>query len=193
MRGLGRLPVVILLIAAMSPDGLYCQSNRTQAGEIGVYTGTSFGGLGGHPAVGGYFGGAFSRYAIALIDACYLPIGNRTMERVTPGTLTSGSGLYDFNFTVHVRVPFDRKWAPYGIAGTALLYNRYIAESVSPDGSVNQSTHTNTKFGFETGAGVRYYLTNNVGIRGEFRQTVSTHNFSRLLVGVLYQFDEGTF
>ena len=50
---------------------LHAQSDETGVGEVGVYAGTMVGPLGGHATVGGHFGGAFSRYAIGMIDTAY--------------------------------------------------------------------------------------------------------------------------
>src|SRR5262245_61859656 len=64
-----------------SSANLYAQAGESPVAEIGVYGGTLTGPLGGHPAIGAYFGGAFSRHAVALIDVGYMPLGTRQLVR----------------------------------------------------------------------------------------------------------------
>jgi hypothetical protein len=49
-----------LLAIAMAPSALEAQSNKTGEGELSAYAGAVFG-MGGHPAVGGSTGTAFSK------------------------------------------------------------------------------------------------------------------------------------
>jgi outer membrane protein with beta-barrel domain len=142
--------------------------------------------------VGSDFGRAFSRYTIALIDLSFAPIGSRTLLTY-PGVVTTHSRLYDFNFSVHIRVPVQPRWAPYGILGGGLLFNTYEKQILEPSGFAHFDGKSYAAFGFQTGAGVRYYAAENWGIRGEYRYTVSTHNFSRVLAGVFYQFEGDDF
>jgi hypothetical protein len=86
-------------------------------------------------------------------------------------------------------VPLKHKWAPYGILAPALLYNTYQVQLIPPGGVAYFSSHSATKFAFETGGGVRYYVEENWGVRGEYRYTISNLNFSSLLGGVFYQFN----
>lgn len=98
------------------------------------------------------------------------------------------SGLYDFALCVNVQIPVGRRWAPYGILGTGLLYNVYQAAVLTPAGAgfVDRSK---TNFEFSTGGGVRYYVADNWGIRPEVRVFISGRNFARISVGVFYDID----
>jgi opacity protein-like surface antigen len=195
---------IAILVMAVGSANAYAQADRSGAGEVGAYGGALFGPLGGHPAVGGHFGGAFSRYAIALIDVGYMPLGSRTLDK-SPVSLPDSndssvvgahrqqSHLWDFNFSLHFRVPVGKKWGPYGIAGAGLLYNRYQLETLLADQTTLHSTFDLFRFGFETGGGVRYYFTDNVGIRTEIRETIGSTSFTRALVGVFYQFGDRAF
>ncbi len=168
---------------------LWAQWGATDAGEVSAYTGIAFGATGARPTVGGSSGISASRYAIALIETSYIPLDNRTLA-YHPGVFASSSGLFDFSFAVNVRVPVKERWEPYGILAPALLYNLYRAQVVQPNGTVvSRSGLSDWKFGFETGGGLRYYVREMWGIRGEYRYTISTRNFSRLQVGVFYQFE----
>ena len=160
-----------------------------ETGEVSAYTGVGFGTLGTHPWVGGSTGISPSKYAVALIDASFMPLNTATLRGNLPRTTTSR--LYDFNFTVHVQIPTHHRVTPYGLAGAALLYNTYLIPAIRPNGVAYIAGRSDVKFGFETGGGARYFVGKDWGLRGEYRYTVSTHNFSRILGGVFYQF-EGT-
>ena len=177
------LGLVICSGAAMAQPGAF------DAGEISVYGGV-LGGLGAHPVVGGSLGTAFSRYSMFLIDTSYAPLGVYTL-RYHPGILTAHSGLYDFNLSLHLRLPVKERWAPYAILGAALLFNTYRQQVVPASGTASFSGTSYPAFGFETGAGVRYYVSPTWGIRGEYRYTSSSENFGRVVTGVFYQFEEG--
>lgn len=155
-------------------------------GEVSGYGGVGFGPLGTHGWVGATSGVGFSKYAIGLIDSSFLPLGSSALVNRPP---VRNSRLYDFNFTVQVQVPIKHRWAPYGLAGAALLFNTYRVTYFAPDGIVYYHGHDDAKFGFETGGGVRYFIGRNWGVKGEDRYTISTRNFNRILGGVFYQFE----
>jgi opacity protein-like surface antigen len=180
-----RAGVAGLVIGSAS---LFAQSGEKYAdiGEVSAYTGVAFGGTGTHPAVGGTTGVTLNKYAVALVDVSFLPIGSDTL--LPYSRITATSRLYDFNFTVHIQIPANHRWAPYALLGPAVLYNTYQVQSIRPLGVVYFAGYSDVKFGFETGGGARYYVNEDWGVRGEYRYTVSTQNFSRILGGVFYRF-----
>jgi opacity protein-like surface antigen len=182
-------PVLRLILVGLviSWPGAYAQPGEPGQGEFAIYTGLATGGIGTHPAVGASTGISLSRYVVGLFDASYSPLGSDNLRHYA-GLVTTDSNLYDINLSVQVRVPVRERWEPYGILGTALLYNTYQARAVQPRGAESVSGHDGS-FGFETGGGVRYYFSDTWGVRGEYRYTFSTRNFSRLLGGVFYQFE----
>jgi len=137
--------------------------------------------------VGASTGVTLSRYVVGLFDASYFPLGSDNLRHYS-GFVTTDSRLYDINFSVQVRVPVMERWEPYTTLGAALLYNTYQAQAIQPEGAKAVSKHDG-RFGFEMGGGVRYYVSETWGVRGEYRYTFSTQNFSRILGGVFYQFD----
>jgi opacity protein-like surface antigen len=178
--GLGILGLVVNSAALAQPGA-------PEEGEISAYGGIAAGSLGTHAAMGGNFGRAFSRYCIALIDTSYTPLGGRTLLTY-PGVVTARSRLYDFNFSMHIRVPVQEKWAPYAIAGGGFLFNTYEKLVTHASGATAFEGKSHGAFGFETGVGARYYITEEWGVRSEARYTISNHNFVRVLGGVFYQF-----
>lgn len=164
------------------------QPGATEDGEISAYGGMAAGSLGNQPTFGGNFGRAFSRYCIAQIDSSYTPLGARTLLSY-PGVVTARSRLYDFNFSMHIRVPVGERWAPYAIVGGGFLFNTYEKQVIHANGAAVFEGKSHGTFGFETGGGARYYVSEDWGVRGEFRYTISNHNFARVLGGVFYQFN----
>jgi hypothetical protein len=179
---------VIIGFLALLPV-LHAQNTEPlgETGEFSAYTGVGWGGLGRHPWVGGSTGISPTKYAVALIDVSFMPLNQETLVHNLVGTTTSR--LYDFNFTVHVQIPTRHRVTPYGLAGPGVLYNTYLIPAVRPDGVAYIAGRYDVKFAFQTGGGIKYFVSNNWGFRGEYRYTISTHNFSRMLGGVFYQFD----
>jgi opacity protein-like surface antigen len=170
------------------PAGLFAQAGAPpdDTGELSVYTGAVFGSPGGHSVAGAATGLYMSKYVVALIDASFTPLGDNILRHHPE--VAADSRLYDINFAVHIRVPAGRRLAPYGLAGAALLYNTYQIRSMQPESDASLSGQNYVRFGFETGGGARYYIGDSWGVRGEYRYTLSTHNFSGISVGVFYQF-----
>ncbi len=188
MRCASRSTVISLIVSTVS---VLAQTGDPTAGEMSVYGGVNTGSLGTHPTVGGSVGRAFSPYCIALIDTSYLPLSSYTLQSYH-GIVVSESRLYDFNFTMHVRVPLRQRWSPYAIVGAAFLFNTYDKHVIESGTAVFLGGKSHAAFGFETGAGARYYLNENWGVRSEYRFTASGHSFSRVLAGFFYEF-EGDF
>jgi opacity protein-like surface antigen len=178
---------IALAGAVAGPARLPAQWAAKDAGEVSVFTGGAFGAAGTRPTVGGSTGVSASRYAIALVETSYIPLGGDLLAHHPAGPV-SGSKLFDFNFAVHVRVPVKRRWEPYGLLGPALLFNPFRVQVILIDGTVAHRGFSDSKFGFEVGGGVRYYVHETWGIRAEHRSTISTRNFSRIQAGIFYQF-----
>ena len=171
-----------------SSSGLLAQPGAIDAGEFSASTGVAFGQIATHATVTGSSGISFSRFGSVLVETSYVPLGNGTL-RIYPETTTARSALYDFDFAVHIRIPVKERWAPYAILATALLYNTYSIVTVPSNPRVYLSGQSDTKFGFETGGGLRYYVRRDWGVQGEYRYIISSQNFSRIVGGVFYQFD----
>ena len=186
-RKTGALAALALVLVFSSSHALAQMGEpKPELGEVSFYTGAAFGGLGGHGTVGAASGIAMSKYAFGLIDSSFIPLGSRTLIRSPLDTRRSQ--LWDFNFAIQIQAPLWRTWSPYLLLGSAFLYNTYQIVTTAPGGVIVRAGASDPKFGFETGAGVRYYVNEDWGIRAEYRYTISTNNFSRILGGVFYQF-----
>jgi hypothetical protein len=184
--------VIAIAVAGLNigPAILLAQSGETDVGEISGYTGATFGGTGTHATVGASSGLSLSRYCIGLVDVSYMPLGSDILPRYQDKANIRYSRLYDFNFSGHIRVPLRERWEPYGIVGTGGLYSTFQLGSISgPGAAVIYKSRSTGSFAFETGAGTRYYVAHTWGVRAEWRCTISTRTFNRLVFGMFYQFD----
>src|SRR5215471_884579 len=170
---------------ALVPAALLAQSIDTS--ELSTYGGVSAGADAAHAWVGGSAGVSPSKYFMAVVDTSFAPLGSNVLR--TGLLRTTTSRLYDFNFTGQVLIPVHYRIKPYGLLGAGVLYNTYLIGAVRPNGVAYFAGRSDCKFGFETGGGIRYFVSEGFGIRAEYRFTASTRNFNRALVGVFYQFE----
>jgi Outer membrane protein beta-barrel domain len=178
---------ITMMALAVATCLLHAQERGEGGGEFSALGGVSAGGFGTRPVVAGSAGLGFSRYLMGLLETSVIPLNNRTLIP-TGAVQVKGSDLFDFNFALHVRIPIQ-KWEPYALFGTAVLMNPYTAGIQSPSGTVAYVGERHSKFGLEIGAGCRYYVKDNWGIRTEYRYTSSTRDFNRVLGGVFYQLE----
>jgi hypothetical protein len=164
---------------------LLAQSGDADVGEVAAFASGAFG-IGSHPAVGGSTGTAFSRYAMALIETSFVPLGSRTVRVLPAGSVAQGSHLYDFNLSMHIRVPVRDRWAPYAILGVGALWNPYTRSTIGPQGIAVVSHNADVDFAFHTGAGLRYYIGESWGIRPEAKVVVSRQTYTQLSVGFFF-------
>ena len=127
-------PILAVLTCLFVPATLLGQSGEADVGEASISGGGSFG-AGSHPFVSGSSGIAFSRNAIALLEASYMPMGKEILWRRPDINSPQNSYLLDFGFDIHVRIPVRDRWAPYGILGAGLLFNSFRSV-VGPEGSL---------------------------------------------------------
>jgi opacity protein-like surface antigen len=186
LPALVRITVIAMAVATHPLHG-QPQDDGRGGGEVFALSGVAAGGLGTRAVLGGGAGTNISRYIMALAEASVIPLNNQTL---LPNGAVSvrGSDLFDFNVALQVQVPIKR-WAPYGMIGTAVLMNPYTAGIPGPAGTIAYVGERHSKFGLEYGLGCRYYVRDNWGVRAEYRYTSSTRNFNRVLGGVFYRFE----
>jgi len=175
---------VCLAVAALSASLAYSQES-SDAGEFSALAGAAFGGIGGHASVEGTAGVPLSRFAMVLVDGGIIPLGGITLLP-TGAPKISGSDLFTFGIAVQVRIPVKRRWEPYALLEPALLINSYRATQLSESG-ITFRGNRHSKFGLESGAGLRYYVRPTWGVRAEYKYTSSSINFNQIQVGVFYQ------
>jgi opacity protein-like surface antigen len=161
------------------------QTGETDIGEVAAYAGGVFG-IGSHPAGGVTFTTALSRYTMFGAELGFASLGDEGF-RTPSGSQVSRSRLFDFNGHVHVRIPVRRYWEPYIAIGAGLLHSTSERIVTTPSGNVIEDSSDND-FAFQIGGGLRYFIGEKWGVRPEWKFYASDRNFSKLSVGVFYQF-----
>ena len=161
------------------------QSGETDAGEVAALGGIAFE-TGTKPALTGSTGISISRYAMAVFDTSFLPLGQHTIQSWPDRSTVDKSYLFDFGLDFHIRIPVKARWAPYGIAGAGLLWNRVRQNAVGPNGVAVVNHYEQFNGALHTGAGLRYYVGQNWGIRPEVKVIVSKHTYTQVLMGIFY-------
>ena len=174
-------------MAILLAAGLWAQEGEEDVGEVNFSCGLAFGGTGTNAMVGGAIGISIDRYLVLMVEGRYIPMGNGTLVPY-PGLLVHSSGVYDFSIPLEIRVPLRHHWEPYGILAPVLIYNHYRRQGFYSDGTPYYFGGSDVRGGAETGGGVRYYLHKEWGLKGEFRYTITSRNFSTLSIGVFRQF-----
>ncbi len=180
------LRALLMAICAYSPISVAAQPSETEGGEVSAFAGGIFG-LGSHPTFGGSAGGVISKYALALFEGSYTPLGQYTIQPWPARSTVARSHLTDFNVSLHIRVPIKgSRWSPYGIAGVGLLWDGLRQETIDPHGVAVSYAWNQFNAGFHTGGGVRYYIGENWGIRPEFKVIVSKQTYTRASIGIFW-------
>lgn len=161
------------------------QSGDRETGEVAAYGSVGFG-AGTQPAVGGSAGVAFSRYGMVLIDASFMPLGKYTIQPWPARSTVQRSFLYDFAMDFHIRIPVKDRWEPYAIAGAGVLWNPLKQNSVDSSGVAVINSYSQCNGAFHTGAGLRYFIGKNWGIRPEVKVIVSKATYTRISMGFFY-------
>jgi opacity protein-like surface antigen len=176
----------IIVLLALAPTILaFGQTGETDIGEIAAYAGGVFG-IGSHPAGGVTFMTALSRYTMFGAELGFASLGSDGFR--TPATSqVSSARLFDFNGHVHVRIPVRRYWEPYITIGAGLLHSTAERVITSPMGNTVEDSSDND-FAFHIGGGLRYFVRDKWGLRPEWKYYASDRNFSKLSIGVFYQF-----
>jgi hypothetical protein len=178
------LASIMLVLGLMTISSAQAQSDSSGIGELSVFGGSAFGG-GTHAFVGGAAGEAFSRYSVGLLSVSLTRLGNDTLRHVH-ALDSKESNLYDFNYSIHIRYPISPKWAPYGIVGPSVLWNSYASGTLGANGAKIYVHRNDVNFAFHTGAGVRYHVNDNWGIRPEVQVVTSTRTYLVFSVGVFF-------
>src|SRR5258708_6430959 len=145
------LPVFLILLSVSArSDG-----ENDASGEVSTYTGLLMG-LGTRATVGATTGLIYSPYVITLVDFAYSPVGSETIRPTAPPGV-KGSRLYDFSAGAHIQIPLHRRWTPYGILAASVVCTTYESVATGKGGQ-------NAYFGFQTGGGVRYFISDNWGV-----------------------------
>ena len=185
-RSLASRAVGIAIAAGMGCfPAARAQSGETDAGEVAVLGGTMLA-SGAKPALTGSTGLAVSRYALALFETSFVPMHKQTIQPWPDRSTIEYSYLLDFGADFHIRVPVKPHWAPYGIIGGGVLWNFLRQQTTDSAGLHHTISYNQFNAVLHTGGGVRYYLTENWGIRSEVKVMAGKQVFTQILMGVFF-------
>jgi hypothetical protein len=174
-----------MAVLVFRPAGAFAQAGETDIGEVSAFVGGSFG-AGAHGVVGGGAGTAFSKHGMLLFETSFMPLGNNTIQDWPARSSVLRSRLWDFAIDSNIRIPIRERWAPYAIVGTGLLWDLVRQQALTAQGSPVIYNFNQFNGVFHTGAGVRYYVGKNWGIRPEVKVIVTRQTYTRLSIGIFY-------
>jgi hypothetical protein len=171
--------------------------------EVGGFVGASYGIDQTRVMGGGNVVYSLTKALMPFGEFSYFPgIGRkRTAQGLANTTESFSIPIDDFNFGFHLRVPIPRsRIIPYGVISIGGIHSpSRTVDAVGPDPFNPGRTVTDrisvgasTDFAFSGGAGLRYYATERMGFRAEFKAYKPSGTFSdpfyRVTGGFFFQF-----
>jgi len=140
----------------------------------GTYGGTGLGSQGETRVMGGAnISYAVTKYILPYFEYSYFPgiPQSRPGTGSIPFTETYSIALQDFHGGVHIRLPIFREkpFVPYGVIGFGTIHSNQTMVTVNtPDfGPQSLTLPSTNNFTVNGGGGIRVYLSQRFGIRGE--------------------------
>jgi hypothetical protein len=170
--------------------------------ELGLFAGESYGLDRFRPMFGGNVAYGASRLLYPFVEGSYLPGLNRVFQSSNGSTSNYSINLTDFHGGVHFRiVKGNSRIVPYLVAGLGLVHSAGSQAELfrpGPNGPIDVGSSpipSNTSFALNAGAGMRFFLTERIGIRLEFKAFVPTSAptgvsndaFYRFAIGPVFQ------
>lgn len=173
--------------------------------EVGGFVGASFGIDQTRVMGGGNVVYSLTREFMPFGEVSYFPgIGHQAnVVGIQGGILTYSVPLTDFNAGFHFRIPIPRsRIIPYGVFSVGGIHtpSRTVTANLPVPGTTTGQTiqeqfteSSATEFAVSGGAGIRYYTTERLGFRAEFKAYKPTSGeysnpFYRVAFGFFYQF-----
>jgi hypothetical protein len=173
-----------LLILFAAPCFLAAQSSSYgwfgAPGEVYGYGGVRD----NHGTVGAGAGLLIAKYGGYFLDAGYSSLGTGSVRRL--GEPVTQSRLYDLALLGHIRFPVKTKFEPYAIVGGGAFYNTFQIQAPAPAPFGTFVSKSTTNFAFHTGAGLRYFVHPDWGIRPELKISISGQTYVGFSVGFFY-------
>jgi hypothetical protein len=166
--------------------------------ELGLFSGAVIPPGGGGAKLGGgaNYAWAINKYFYPYGEFSYLP--GALNQSVSAGTeqFNSSGDLADFHGGLHVRKPITTCFVPYGVVavGAFRQFSGTLDEVNLQTGRIinSSSLPSTTEFAFNYGGGVRYYITEKIGVRFEVKAYGPTSHFGgtpvRVMAGIFFQF-----
>jgi Outer membrane protein beta-barrel domain len=159
------------------------QGQIEATGQLGFVSG-----IGTHVAVGGSVAGALNERVLVLGEFLYIPLGSSTVNVLGVNRDVSARA---FNLDGGLQYQFRKygSMVPYAGVGLGLLHSSAsIPNNFSFQGLNFSTGGSSNDFYVNLGGGVRYYVTEQWGVRPEFTIFAGPNTFVRIGAGVFYQF-----
>jgi opacity protein-like surface antigen len=159
------------------------QGQIEATGQLGFVSG-----IGTHVAVGGSVAGALNERVLVHGEFLYIPLGSSTVNVLGVNRDVSARA---FNLDGGLQYQFRKygSMVPYAGVGLGLLHSSAsIPNNFSFQGLNFSTGGSSNDFYVNLGGGVRYYVTEQWGVRPEFTIFAGPNTFVRIGAGVFYQF-----
>jgi opacity protein-like surface antigen len=190
MKNIARIKTEFLIatIGLFLMTGVCYGQDMTQGqieatGQIGFVSG-----IGTHAAVGGSVGAALNERVVVFGEFLYIPLGS---SNVTVLGVNRNVSARAFNLDFGLQYQFRKygSMVPYAGVGLGLLHSSAsISNSFSFQGLNFSTGGSSNDFYANLGGGVRYYVTEQWGVRPEFTIFAGPNTFVRIGAGVFYEF-----
>ena len=158
------------------------QTPEPGAVEVSATAASIFNG-GIHPAVGAGVGIATTRHVMGVAEFTYIPLGGGVLKpgdfdllRLTPRT---GGKAVDFHGGLHIAVPTGSDRAlPYLAVGVGLVRQSFTALGLG---------HTTTGVAGSFGVGLKWLISERIGVRLELKVYTPNRTFVRVGVSLFYR------
>jgi hypothetical protein len=201
----------IMTVSAFAQGAIIRQGVTEVGGFVGISfsNGGSFGTQGSGTNQTNVMGGgnvvySLTRTFMPFVEASYFPAIVHSFSSCcinnAPVTYSSGVSLTDFNGGFHLRVPIPRSHIiPYGVISVGAIHTPGFSE-LPPSPFPSQSYSGGNQFAVSGGGGIRYYTTERLGFRAEFKAYkptgggdialtgLNTRVFYRVAFGFFFQF-----
>jgi hypothetical protein len=194
------------VIGLCASGALYAQSApilRVHTTEVGGFVGASYGIDKARVMGGGNVVYSLTRELMVYGEGSYFPGIGRTanISGISGAKSTFSIPISDVNFGVHLRIPIPKsRIIPYGVLGVGVIHSPSRTENFTTPDPFNPG-HTvqtpfpvssSTDFAANFGGGLRYYTTERLGFRAEFKAYKPTGTYTdmfyRVAGGVFFQF-----
>ena len=193
----------LLVVASNSGFAQSAPILRVHTTEVGGFVGASYGIDKARVMGGGNVVYSLTRELMVYGEGSYFPgIGRTaTVSGLSNAKATFTIPITDLNFGVHLRVPIPKsRVIPYGVLGFGMIHSPSRTENFktpdpfNPNATISTPVPvpSSTDFAVSFGGGLRYYTTERLGFRGEFKAYrptgTYTDMFYRVTGGIFFQF-----
>lgn len=185
-------------LAALGLTGLSAQTAsvvRSGSYEVGGFVGASYGIDEFRWMGGANVTYAANKYILPYAEFSYFPGIGRKQTRTIPGltqpiNISYNIPLTDFHGGVHIRMPIrEFPIVPYAVIGAGMIHAPQRQFNVNVEGiQVPFTSEASTDAAVNFGGGLRYYINQRFGVRGEAKVYKPTGQFKETFGKVEFGF-----